>query len=53
MMGAETRAQVRALAVLYRRGRVDAAGLKNAVDDGTITAAEYKAITGTEYGEAV
>lgn len=28
MMGAETRAQVRALAALYRRGRVDAAGLK-------------------------
>ena len=40
-----------ALSNLYRRGRVTADGLRNAVEDGVITAAEYQEITGATLPE--
>lgn len=41
--------KAKALQGLYRRGKVTAAGLRKAVEDTTITADEYKSITGEEY----
>lgn len=38
--------RAKALAELYRRGKVTEAGLRRAVTDGTITEAEFEAITG-------
>lgn len=42
-------ARARALANLYRRGKVTKDGLKKSVADGVITAAEYEEITGEVY----
>lgn len=42
-------ARARAMANLYRNGRVTIDGLKQAVVDGVITADEYKKITGEVY----
>lgn len=38
--------RAKALANLYRRGRIAIDGLRQAVSDGVITAAEYQEITG-------
>lgn len=42
-------ARARALANLYRRGKVTKDGLRKAVLDGIITEAEYAEIAGEEY----
>jgi len=42
--------RAKVLKALYRRGRVTIEGLKKAVIDGTITAAEYEDITGEDHG---
>ncbi|WP_195608738.1 XkdX family protein [Intestinimonas butyriciproducens] len=42
-------ARAKALANLYRRGKVTEDGLKQAAADGVITAGEYRDITGEEY----
>lgn len=42
-------ARAKALKNLYRRNKVTEDGLKQAVTDGVITAAEYTEITGSEY----
>ena len=42
-------AKAKAMANLYRRSRVTKDGLKQAVEDGVITAAEYAEITGEAY----
>lgn len=42
-------ARARAMANLFRRGKVTKDGLKKSVADGVITAAEYKEITGEAY----
>lgn len=42
-------ARARAMANLYRRGKVTKDGLKQAVADGVITAADYEEITGEAY----
>lgn len=36
---------------MYEQGRVTLSGLRKAVEDTTITAAEYETITGEDYGE--
>ena len=41
-------ARAKAMANLYRRGKVTAEGLRQAVKDGIITEAEYNEITGEE-----
>lgn len=41
--------RARAMANLYRRNKVIKDGLKQAVIDGVITAAEYQGITGEAY----
>ena len=41
-------ARARALQTLYRRGKVTAAGLREAVESGIITAEEFKKITGED-----
>ena len=40
------------MANLYRRGKVTKEGLKQAVVDGVLTAAEYQEITGEAYSAA-
>lgn len=42
-------AKARAIRNLYRLGRIDKAGVRQAVADGIITEAEYKLITGEDY----
>lgn len=42
-------ARAKALANLYRRGRVNLDGLKQAVKDDVITATEYEQIAGEVY----
>ena len=42
-------AKARAIRNLYRLGRIDKAGVKQAVEDGLITELEYKLITGDDY----
>ena len=42
-------ARAKAMATLYRRNKVTKDGLKQAVEDGVITAAEYTEITGEAY----
>ena len=42
-------AKAKAMANLYRRNKVTKDGLKQAVVDGVITAAEYTGITGEAY----
>lgn len=42
-------ARARAMANLYRRKKITNDGLKQAVSDGVITAAEYEKITGEAY----
>lgn len=42
-------ARAKAMANLYRNGRVTIDGLKQAVVDGVITVAEYEIITGEIY----
>ena len=42
-------ARAKAMANLYRRGKVSQEGLRQAVVDGVITAAEYQEITGEAY----
>lgn len=42
-------AKAKAMANLYRRGKVTKSGMKQAVADGVITAAEYEEITGEAY----
>ena len=42
-------ARARAMANLYRRGKVTKDGLQQAVADGVITAAEYEEIKGEIY----
>lgn len=42
-------ARARAMANLFRRGKVTEDGLKQAVADGVITAADYEEITGEAY----
>ena len=42
-------ARAKAMAMLYRRGKVAEDGLKQAVADGVITAAEYQQIIGEAY----
>ena len=42
-------ARAKAMATLYRRNKVTKDGLKQAVEDGVITAAEYAEITGEAY----
>lgn len=42
-------ARAKAMANLYRRNKVTKDGLKQAVEDGVITAAEYALITGEAY----
>lgn len=41
--------KAKALQNLYRRGKVAIEGLRKAVEDGVITAAEFRIITGQEY----
>ena len=41
--------RAKALANLYRRGKINEDGLKQAVVDGVITPAEYEEITGHTY----
>lgn len=41
--------RARALNNLYKRGKVTIEGLRQAVEDGTITAEEFKLITGRDY----
>ena len=42
-------ARAKAMASLYRRNKVTKEGLKQAVVDGVLTAAEYQEITGEAY----
>ena len=42
-------ARAKAMANLYRRQKVTKEGLRQAVADGVLTAAEYQEITGTLY----
>lgn len=42
-------AKARAINNLYRLGRIDKEGVKQAVADGIITETEYKLITGEDY----
>ncbi|GEM_PF-2743352 len=42
-------ARAKAMANLYRRNKVTKDGLKQAAEDGVITAAEYALITGEAY----
>lgn len=42
-------ARAKAMATLYRHNKVTKDGLKQAVEDGVITAAEYAEITGEAY----
>lgn len=42
-------AKAKAMANLYRRNKVTKDGLKQAAEDGVITAAEYTEITGEAY----
>lgn len=42
-------ARAKAMANLYRRNRITKDGLKQAVADGIITAAEYQEVTGESY----
>lgn len=42
-------ARAKALANLYRRKKITIEGLKEAVEDGVITKAEYELITGKTY----
>lgn len=42
-------ARAKAMANLYRRNKVTKDGLKQAVEDGVITVAEYVEITGEAY----
>lgn len=42
-------ARAKALANLYRRGKVTEDGLKQAAADGVITREQYKDITGEDY----
>ena len=42
-------AKARAINNLYRLGRIDKNGVKQAVEDGLITEKEYALITGEEY----
>ena len=42
-------ARAKAMANLFRRGKVTKDGLKQSVIDGVITAAEYEEITGEAY----
>lgn len=42
-------AKAKAMANLYRRGKVTKEGMKHAVTDGVITEAEYEEITGEAY----
>ncbi|MBP1737550.1 MAG: Phage uncharacterized protein (Phage XkdX) [Oscillospiraceae bacterium] len=44
--------KAKALQTLYKRGKVAASGLQQAVSDGMITADEYAEITGTALEEA-
>ncbi len=41
--------RAKALQNLFRRGKVTIDGVRKAVADGTITAAEFKLITGEDY----
>ena len=41
--------KAKALQNLYRRGKVTIEGLRQAVEDGVITAVEFEIITGQEY----
>lgn len=43
-------AKAKAIRTLYRAKRINLDGVKQAVADGIITAAEYAEITGKEYG---
>lgn len=43
--------RAKALANLYRRERITIDGLRQAVSDGVITAAEYQEITGEAFPE--
>ena len=45
-------ARAKAMANLYRRGKVSQEGLGQAVVDSVITAAEYQEITGAAYSAA-
>lgn len=42
-------AKARAIRNLYRLGRVDKSGVKQAVVDGIVTETEFKLITGEDY----
>ena len=42
-------ARAKAMATLYRRNKVTKDGLKQAAEDGVITATEYAEITGEAY----
>ena len=42
-------AKAKAIRTLYRAKRIDMDGVRQAVADGIITAAEYEVITGTAY----
>lgn len=44
--------RAKALFGLYRRGKVTADGLRQAVSDGVITAAEYQEMTGMSLSES-
>ena len=41
--------RAKAIRTLYRAKRIDLEGVKRAVADGLITAAEYKTVTGEDY----
>lgn len=41
--------RAKAMANLYRRNKVTKDGLKQAVEDGVLTAGEYETITGESY----
>lgn len=41
----------KAIASLYKRGRIDKAGVREAVSKGLITPGQYEEITGEEYKE--
>ena len=42
-------ARARAMQTLYRMGKVTEAGVRQAVNDGVLTAEEYQTITGQAY----
>lgn len=41
--------RAKAIRTLYRAGRIDVFGVRKAVKEHIITAAEYETITGTDY----